>query len=463
MGFSTTDGARVTTNRQSPDELVSLAELMSAEQDFSNARPPADPLVRRRRRRRAWITAAVVVLVSMLAAGGYAAWALNATLPEPIGNWNAPNVPDVAPAVIVDHPADGASAVSVTGADEYLGESASGIWSTSGSDEPRSMASISKLITALVILDAVPLADAEDKGPTITFDRADHALYDKYYVLGATIAPMPTGTTMSQRQALATMLIPSASNYADALSRWAFGSQGAYLSAARDWLVAHDLTQTTIVDPTGISPRNTSTPRDLLALAKLAAAHPTIAEIVALPSITVPGAGHLVSTNNLLGVNGVDGLKTGNLGTGTFSLLYTASLGSATGEQLTVTGVVLDGYSRDSVNDTVTGVLDSIRAGFHREPLVSQGQVLGSYSTPWGATVQIVVGQSASLLTWSDTGITLTADIADPQSFADGAIVDTLTWTAGPNTATATVEIEGSIEPPSAWWRLTHPGELGAD
>ncbi|MBB4138458.1 hypothetical protein BKA10_000252 [Microbacterium invictum] len=31
----------------------------------------------------------------------------------------------------------------------------------------------------------------------------------------------------------------------------------------------------------------------------------------------------------------------------------------------------------------------------------------------------------------------------------------------GPNSVTVPVEIEGTIEPPDEWWRLTHPGELG--
>ena len=150
------------------------------------------------------------------------------------------------------------------------------------------MASITKLITAMVILDAKPLADASDPGPTITFDKADHDLYDKYYVMGATIARMPTGSTMSLRDALATMLIPSASNYAEAVSTWAFGSQGAFLDAARRWLAAHGLTGTTIVEPTGISSRNTSTPADLLAIGKLALAHPAIAHIVATPGCRCP-------------------------------------------------------------------------------------------------------------------------------------------------------------------------------
>ena len=48
-----------------------------------------------------------------------------------------------------------------------------------------------------------------------------------------------------------------------------------------------------------------------------------------------------------------------------------------------------------------------------------------------------------------------------PETYEDGAIVGEVTWTAGPHTASAPVEIDGTIEPPDEWWRLTHPGDLG--
>ena len=123
--------------------------------------------------------------------------------------------------------------ISVSGAEEYLPPEASGNWMASGGGEPRSIASITKLITAMVILSVKPLAGADDPGPDITFSKADHALYDKYYVLGATIAPMPAGITMSEHQALEAMLIPSASNYAEAMATWAFGSQSADSTMSR--------------------------------------------------------------------------------------------------------------------------------------------------------------------------------------------------------------------------------------
>jgi D-alanyl-D-alanine carboxypeptidase (penicillin-binding protein 5/6) len=449
----------LTAPNQPTGDLSDFADLMTHEQEFASPRD-LDPEVRRRCRRRGLIITAVIVVLLLAACGGYIAWALSAPVKSPAVTTQIPPVPVGGAAAIAAVPA-AASAISISGADAYLGEGASGIWSSSGSGEPLPIASITKVITALVILDAVPLASADDPGPTITFSESDHDLYDRYYVLGATIAPMPAGTTMSLHDALAAMLIPSASNYAEALSSRIFGSQGAFLGATRDWLSAHGLKGTTVTEPTGISPRNVSTPADLLTIGKLAAANPTIAQIVATPSISLPGAGQLYNTNGLLGTSGITGLKTGTLGQGTYSLLYTATLVVGTDEPLAVTGVVLGGPTRESVSGSVVATLDSISAGFHDVPVATSGQEVGTISTPWGSTAQLVIGEDAAIFTWSDTPIVATMDIKTPPTYRDGTVVGSVTWTAGPNTVTAPVAITGSIDPPTEWWRLTHPSELG--
>ncbi|MGN7947133.1 hypothetical protein ACTJKH_00135 [Microbacterium sp. 22215] len=214
----------MTTPDQPVDELSDFAALMAHEQEFGGDR--FDPAVRRRRRRRGLIITAVCLVLLLAVTGGYVGWALTAPVDPPAVTTHTPEVP-VGAAAAIAAPAAAASAISIAGADAYLGEGASGSWSTTGTGEPLPIASITKLITALVILDASPLSSAEDPGPTITFGKADHDLYDEYYVRGATIAPMPTGTSMSLHDALAVMLIPSASNYAVALSSRIFGSQSA--------------------------------------------------------------------------------------------------------------------------------------------------------------------------------------------------------------------------------------------
>ena len=122
---------------------------------------------------------------------------------------------------------------------------------------------------------------------------------------------------------------------------------------------------------------------------------------------------------------------------------------------------MLGGYSRAAVDEVVLTLLHSIRNGFHSVPLATDGQEVGTLATPWGSTAHLVLGDGASIFTWSDTPITVTMDTTTPTTYESGEVVGTVTWTAGPNTVTADVEIEGSITPPTEWWRLTHPSELG--
>jgi D-alanyl-D-alanine carboxypeptidase (penicillin-binding protein 5/6) len=442
------------------DEFAGLMELLRDEHEFPARGGGIDPAIRRRRRRRGLLVTAIVVGTVLAATGGYTGWALNAPINAPDVKTQVPEVSSPAAAPIA-LPAEGASAISISGADGYLGADAAGVWKSSGGEAPRPIASISKLITALVVLHAKPLKSATDPGPRITFDKAAHELYDKYYVMGATIAPMPTGSSMSERDALATTLIPSAANYAEAVADWAFGSPGGYVSAARKWLAANGLTGTTIVEPTGMSSRNVSTPGDLLTLGRLAAADPAIASITSTASLTLPGPGTMSNTNDLLGTDGITGLKTGNLGAGSHNLLYTASLDVGAGKPLRVTGVVLGGQSHESVDHDVRSLLDSIRKGFHDVPLATQGDSVGTYSTLWGSTAAMVIGEDASIFTWSDTPIVVTMKTTTPTSYQDGAVVGSVTWKAGATATTVPLKIRGSIAPPTAWWRLTHPLDLG--
>lgn len=445
------------------DGLSQLTELMRYEPvvETPAGPPPIDPVRRRKQRRRRGTIALIVAVAVAAGSGGYAAFALTAPIGTAQLDAQAPDV-ETPPLAQIALPVEGAYAVSVAGADDYLGSEASGIWASGGGDEARPIASISKIITALVVLNAKPLADANDPGPTLTFDKDDHALYDKYYVLGATIAAMPTGSSMSQRQALEAMLIVSACNYAEAVSTWAFGSQSAFLRATRDWLAANGLTSTTIVEPTGIDARNTSTPTDLIALAKIAMANPVIAQIVGMTTLNVPNIPPGLNTNTLLGVEGITGLKTGTLEESGSNLLFSATVDVGAGEPLSVVGVILGSFSRDSVNLDVRGLLRSIREGFQTVTLGEAGQQIGTYSTPWGESADIVLGEGASVLTWSDATITAEFTATPLTTGSDGDVVGTVTWTVGSDTVTAPLVLAGTIEPPDAWWRLTHPFDLGS-
>ena len=135
-------------------------------------------------------------------------------------------------------------------------------------------------------------------------------------------------------------------------------------------------------------------------------------------------------------------------------------MGPGLEQPLTVIGVVLGGGTRESVNDDVTRLIDSLRAGFHEVSVAEDDEKVGRYTTPWGASATMVLGSSASVFTYSDTKITSTMTTSTLKTGKDGEKVGSVTWKAGTSTVTVPVVLQGSIAPPSAWWRLTHPQEL---
>ena len=125
---------------------------------------------------------------------------------------------------------------------------------------------------------------------------------------------------------------------------------------------------------------------------------------------------------------------------------------------MTIIGVVLGGDGRSAVDAAVRNLLDSLKAGFHSVALAEDGQVVGTYTTPWGARARMVLGSSATVFTYSNTPITSTMTTTTTlKTGKDGEKVGLVTWKAGTATVTAPVVLQGTIKPPTAWWRLTHP------
>lgn len=457
------------TERTGSTDLVDFSEMLARGRADAEGprRDPLDPagLARTRRRRiRRRITWLVVLLVIVAAIGTYLPLTLLAPLSAASLATSKPSFTQPG-AVVLTLPSVGEAAVSVTGAEAYPRTvGTNGILASSGGAGPLPIASISKLITALVVLEAKPLTGTEP-GPTLTFSKPDHDLYDQYYVLGASVEPMKTGSTLSEHDALAVMLVASACNYADAVSTWAFGSRARYLSVVKSWLATHGLTGTTIVEPTGIDPRNVSTPADLIAIGKLAMANPAVAAIVGSRAIALPGVGSLPNNNISLGSEGINGIKTGTLDTAGSSLLFSATADVGLAKPITIVGVILGGDSRESVDRAAQLMIHGIRSGFHTVQLVGAGTVVGGYSTPWKDRAGVVTGGRASVLTWSDTPITSKMTIkpltiAAGKTASNGSTVGSLDFVVAGAPIVVPLVLDGSISGPDGWWRLTHPGEL---
>ncbi len=347
-------------------------------------------------------------------------------------------------------PGYGASAIGAVG---YPG-----VLAASGSEKPLPMASITKIVVALTVLAAKPLA-VDESGPAVIMTSADVALYASYKKVDGKVVPVNAGEVYTQRDLLDLTLIESANNYSSTLANWAFGSEEAFVAKAREWVAAHDLSSLQIVDSTGLDPGNRGTASDLIELGRIALADPLVAAIVGTDTLTMHDVGLVENSNELLGTSGVTGIKTGTLDEYGANLLFSAvyPIGSST---VTVIGVVLGGADHDTLNVAITRLLASVRAGFHEVDVSDVGEAFASYTTAWGQTADAAAAAEAVLLTWADTPITAEV-MADPVRIegAGGSVGDVV-FTSGPQSVTVPLVLSRAITDPGPGWRLTHPGEL---
>jgi D-alanyl-D-alanine carboxypeptidase (penicillin-binding protein 5/6) len=413
------------------------------------------PLTRRQiyRRRRLAVFGVLALLIGLF---GYSAGALLRPVPAAaatLESTDALTTSLVQQTTPVAWPGFGRGAIGAVGFD--------GVLSSSGEQTPFPIASITKTITSLVVLEAKPLA-AGDQGPSITLSDADVGFYYDTIAENGSAAPVVAGSVFSQRQMLEALLLPSANNYSISLAVWAFGSVDAYLDAARAWLDAHGLSGTTVTNTSGLGETNVSTPSDLVTIGKLVLADPVLSSIVKEPTAVLPAIGEVENTNALLGRYGVTGMKTGTDDASGACLLFSADL-QVEGRTVTVVGVILGADNHTVLNDAVVSLLQSVPAGFHQVSLATAGQTVGSYSTAWDEAAKVVVSSDASVLVWQDTPITVASHARAIDAGAAGSTVGTLSYTvgAGAEGGATTIDVplalDSDIAPVTPWWRLTNP------
>lgn len=343
-------------------------------------------------------------------------------------------------------PSFGSSAIGAVGME--------GVLATHGPQRPRTIASITKIITALVVLQAKPI-DRGEAGPTITFSQRDVDILAGVAARGGTFEQVQSGWKVSERAAIETMLIPSANNYAESLAIWAYGSVPKFLTAARAFLKTNGLNDTTLVDSNGLDDADTSTPTDLVALGKLALADPVIARTVSKATATEPNVGDLDNTNKLLGSHGIDGIKTGTYATGA-NLLFSAKV-QVGARTVHLVGVVLGAKTHDQLDGRVPALLKSVTRGLHDVQLATKGQAFATYETKWGKVGKAVATADASVLVWGRAVVQREAEAESISGDRKGTPVGSVRFTVGERVVDVRLVLDRDVLAAPVWWRLTHP------
>lgn len=130
-------------------------------------------------------------------------------------------------------------------------------------DRVRSMASITKLMTAMVVLDTLPNLDRTIKFSPGYLPRRDYTL----------------------REMLTLLLVRSDNQAAEVLSKNFHGSRERFIDAMNEKAVMLGMLSARFVDPSGIMADNSATARDIVKLLVASGTYPAIRELAGLREV----------------------------------------------------------------------------------------------------------------------------------------------------------------------------------
>lgn len=301
-------------------------------------------------------------------------------------------------------PSTGEAALAVPGV---------GLVGTHGGDTPLPIASITKVMTALVVLQDHPLSPGQS-GPTLTVTPQDVATYQSDVATQQSVLAVAAGEQLTELQALEGLLIPSANNIADLLAQWDAGSVPAFVAAMNRRAAALGLHHTHFVSPTGLEAGSVSTPVDLIRLGETAMANPVFASVVAMPQATLPVAGTVINYDYDLTHHGFIGIKTGSDSAAGGCFLFEAVV-PVGDRRVPVIGAVLGEQTAPIIQtalDDATSLVVALRGQLAERQLVATGMPVATLHAAWGPATPVVAGSSLSIVAWP--GLALSARLLVP-------------------------------------------------
>jgi serine-type D-Ala-D-Ala carboxypeptidase (penicillin-binding protein 5/6) len=292
----------------------------------------------------------------------------------------APNLP---------WPAHGTAAVGVSGL---------GLVATSGNEQAIPAASVTKVMTALIVIEDKPF-NKDETGPQITLTDIDVQSYQSDLSEMQSVVRVESGEQLTELQLLEGMLIPSANNFAETVARWDAGSLDAFVAKMNARATALHLTHSKFADVSGASSGSVSTPSDLVHLGMSAIQNAVLAEIVATEQVTLPLAGTVPNVNSVLGKNGIFGIKTGSGLDSGANFLFAANA-SIDGHTIVVYGCVMGQPTLDVAFSSARTLITAMSTVLHVRRVIYRNQSIATYTTPWGDQTDLISADDVDLAEW---------------------------------------------------------------
>jgi serine-type D-Ala-D-Ala carboxypeptidase (penicillin-binding protein 5/6) len=406
----------------------------------------------RKRRHVVWRLAPVVVVVLVLlviagvikaAAAGDPNLSIRPVLPATV------TIPGPAPKPA--GPASGEAAVEVQGLPP-LG--------SSGPDSPVPIASLAKVMTAYIVLQAHPIKPGQD-GFTITVGAPDVADYQTRLAGSESVVAVSEGETLSEAELLQGLLVASGNNFAVILAQHEAGSVNAFIAKMNTTAAALGMTHTRYTDPSGLHTSTMSTASDQLVLAAHAMAEPAFAQIVAQTSVTLPVEGTAPNFNTAVGHDGFVGIKTGSE-TESGGCLMFANHQVRGGHTVTILGVVL-GQHTGSVSTTslvaaavsaANALVHSVTAGVESTTILAAGTTVAKVSSADGRTVDVDTTGPLSVMGYGGTAVPLSVSLDKVATgVRTGQVVAHVSIEGSPG---VDATVQSALSGASFGWKLRH-------
>jgi D-alanyl-D-alanine carboxypeptidase (penicillin-binding protein 5/6) len=327
---------------------------------------------------------------------------------------------------------------------------------TYGGDQPEQIASVAKMMTALVIMHDHPLSIGQS-GPTITITPQYYQIYVNDKAANDSVMAVAPGESLTEYQMLEGLLIPSADNLATVLADWDAGSVKAFVAKMNAYAKRWGLTNTHYGDPSGLTPSTLSIPSDQLILAHKFMENPVLAQIASMPQATLPVAGTVYNVDYVLGHDNIVGIKTGSILTGNFAMATQIALGSRTIYGL---GVIL-GQGGQQPLITALDAGKAMARSLAKIPryytLIKNGQLLGYLNVPGRGEVAVYSGEAIRAIGWRGLSENAVSKVdAKLYGKASGSVIGHLQLTVGEQHFSVPLVTASAIKEPSILWRLAH-------
>ncbi|MFD7559632.1 hypothetical protein ACFV9E_34535 [Streptomyces sp. NPDC059835] len=345
----------------------------------------------------------------------------------------------------------------------YMAAAGLGTLGQSGEQKPVPIASVTKSMTAYIIMRDHPFKKGE-KGAMIDVDKTAEAEGQKDKSDNeSTLNTVKEGDKISEYDAIAALMIPSANNIARLLARWDSGTQEAFVKKMNDTAKELGMTNTTYTDPSGLDATTVSTAEDQVKLGLKIVEMDAMIDITRKPSWIDPSGKKWDNWNRLVPGNDSLGIKTGTTTKAGGNLLFAAQKKVGNTNQLIV-GAVL-GQHKAPIIDTVIAaskqLLVATQKSLDGAVVVKKGDVVGYVDDGLGGQTPVVATADVQAVGWA--ALTVKVKLSDgggaiPQTAKAGTEVGVLTVGEGASQVKVPVALKGDLVAPTVGSKLTRLG-----